>query len=422
MKEKIICAAVVAACVCGANADFREWAATPPMGWNSWDCYGAAVDEADFRANVDVLAERLKPFGYEYAVCDIRWTVQNEGLKGYNQENPVYTLDAWGRYVPAPNRFPSAAKGAGFKPLADYCHAKGLKFGIHIMRGVPKEAVAKKLPVKGANGITCDQIGEGKVECCWLRDNCDVVQGRPGAQEYYDSIFALYAEWGVDLVKCDDLSAPSHKGEIEMIRMAIDKSGRAIVLSTSPGETPLAENEHLQKNANMWRVVNDVWDSWWHIEHLTPIMCEWLKKPSVQGCWPDCDMIPLGKLGLKGHYWSVDAKAKGRNCNLTADEQKTLMDFFAICRSPLMIGADLPQLDDATFALLTDPLVLAAQRDGRGPKPLFCDREKCAIVSDNVKGGKFLALFNLKNEAAEVSALGVTRKLAPHASVLMAVE
>ena len=423
MKEKIICVAVVAACVCGANADFHEWAATPPMGWNSWDCYGAAVNEAEFKANVDVLAERLKPFGYEYAVCDIRWTVQNEGLTGYNQKNPLYTLDEWGRYLPAPNRFPSAAKGAGFKPIADYVHSKGLKFGIHIMRGVPKEAVAKKLPVKDADGVTCDMISNGTVECFWLRDNCTVLGGAKGAQEYYDSIFELYASWGVDFVKVDDLSAPGYrKDEVEMIRRAIDKCGRPMVFSTSPGETPIAENEHLKSHANMWRVVNDVWDSWGHIEHLVPIMCKWLEKDSVQGSWPDCDMIPFGKLGLKGHYWSVDAKAKGRNCNLTADEQKTLMNFFAITRSPLMIGADLPQLDDATFALLTDATILAAQRDGRNPKPLFCDKDKCAIVSDNAKGGKFLALFNLKSEAAEVSAFGVVRTLPPHGTALLEVK
>ena len=203
-----------------------------------------------------------------------------------------------------------------------------------------------------------------------------------------------------------------------MIRRAIDTCGRPMVFSTSPGETPINESAHLNSHANMWRVVNDVWDSWGHIEHLVPIMCRWLEKDSVQGSWPDCDMIPFGKLGLKGHYWSIDAKAKGRNCNLTADEQKTLMNFFAITRSPLMLGADLPQLDDATFALITDKMVLAAQRDGRNPKPLFCTEDACAIVSGNAKGGKFLALFNLRNEAAEVSALGVTRRLPPHGSAL----
>lgn len=422
MKEKTLFAAVAAVCALTASADFRAWAPTPPMGWNSWDCYGSHVTEAEVKANADWQSEHLLRHGYEYCVVDIRWTVQNEDFKGYNQKDPVYTLDAWGRYLPAPNRFPSAADGRGFKPLADYVHAKGLKFGIHIMRGVPKEAVAKKMPVLGADGVTCDMIGNNRTECAWLKDNCTVEKGRPGAQEYYDSIFRLYAEWGVDFVKVDDLSAPVYrKDEVEMIRRAIDKCGRPMVSSTSPGETPFDAAEHLRSSANMWRMVNDVWDSWGHITHLVPIACEWLEKPSVEGCWPDCDMIPLGKLGVAGHWWSKEG-GKGRACNLTPDEQRTLMNFFAICRSPLILGADLPQLQDdpATLALLTDPLVLAAQRDGRSPKPVFRDGEKCAIVSDNAKGGRFLALFNLKGEAAEVAALGVSRVLPPHGSALVA--
>ena len=419
MKKLLVLLA--AAPIAAFASDFHDWATTPPMGWNSWDCYGAVINEAQYKANADWQAENLLKYGYDYCIIDIRWTVANEGIKGYNQKDPEYTLDEWGRYIPAPNRFPSAADGKGFKPLADYVHAKGLKFGIHIMRGVPKEAVRRKLPVKGAGGVTCDQIGNNKVECAWLRDNCTVEAGRIGAQEYYDSIFELYAQWGVDFVKVDDLSAPYyHKDEVEMIRKAIDKTGRKIVFSTSPGETPLEAGAHLRGHANMWRMVNDVWDSWGHITHLVPIACDWMKEESVQGCWPDCDMIPLGKLGVTGHYWSTEG-GSGRECNLTKDEQRTLMNFFAICRSPLFIGADLPQLesDKETFALLTDPTILAAQRDGRNPKPIFCDAEKCAIESECATGGKFTALFNLKNEPAEVEANGIKKLLPAHGSVLV---
>ena len=150
MNRIIFAAAAAIAAARAIAGDFAEWAPTPPMGWNSWDCYGAAVNEAQFRANVEWQAKNLKKFGYEYAVVDIRWTVQNEGMLGYNQDNPLYTLDEWGRYLPAPNRFPSAKDGKGFKTIADWVHSKGLKFGIHIMRAVPKEAVARKCPVKGA--------------------------------------------------------------------------------------------------------------------------------------------------------------------------------------------------------------------------------------------------------------------------------
>ena len=400
-----------------SEEDFAKWSPTPPMGWNSWDCYGPTVTEAQYLANVDVLAAKLKPYGYEYAVVDIRWTVRNE-LPGYNKKDPVYTLDKWGRYIPAPNRFPSSANGAGFRPLVDAVHAKGLKFGIHIMRGVPKEAVARKLPVKGGDGVTCDQVTDGKLECWWLDDNCTVKKDLPGAQAYYDSIFDLYASWGVDFVKVDDLSAPYHADEIEMIRKAIDRCGRRIVFSTSPGETPLGVAKHLERNANMWRMVNDVWDSWDHLAHLVPIACDWLKAGVRDGTWPDCDMIPLGRLAVAGHEWSP-ADGKGKPSALTPDEQRTLMNFFAICRSPLMIGAALPQLDDETYALLTDPLVLAAQRDGRNPRPLVCTKTACVIESDDVKGGKFVALFNLSDREARVSSGTADAVLPPHGSRLL---
>lgn len=178
------------------------------MGWNSWDCYGPTVVESEVKANADYMASRLKDFGWVYVVVDIRWFVENDKAGGYNQTNPVYVYDEYGRYTPALNRFPSASDGQGFKPLADYVHNLGLKFGIHIMRGIPKEAVRKKLPVLGADGITADMTANNDSACTWLRDNMKVDWSKKGAQAYYNSIFDLYAQWGVDFVKIDDLSRP----------------------------------------------------------------------------------------------------------------------------------------------------------------------------------------------------------------------
>ncbi|MCF8360586.1 MAG: glycoside hydrolase family 27 protein [Prolixibacteraceae bacterium] len=243
------------------QGEFKQWAQTPPMGWNSWDCYGPTVQEHEVKANADYMAKNLKEYGWEYIVVDIRWFVENDKAGGYNQTNPRYVIDEYGRYMPAVNRFPSAKNGNGFKELADYVHKKGLKFGIHIMRGIPKVAVENKMPVKGTNGITADQIYSTKLQCEWLRDNYTIVANKPGAQEYYNSIFELYASWKIDFIKIDDLSRPYHKEEIELIRKAIDHCGRPIVLSTSPGETPFEAAEHVRQHANMWRMVDDVWDT-----------------------------------------------------------------------------------------------------------------------------------------------------------------
>jgi hypothetical protein len=372
-----------------AQPVFTQWASTPPMGWNSWDCYGPTVEEHEVKANADYMAKHLKSFGWEYIVVDIRWFVENDKAGGYNQTDPRYVIDEYGRYRPAVNRFPSAANGKGFKPLADYIHSKGLKFGIHIMRGVPKAAVERKLPVKGANGITADQIYSTELQCPWLRDNYTVLD-KPGAQEYYNSIFELYASWGVDFIKIDDLSRPYHKTEIEMIRKAIDRTGRPIVLSMSPGETPVTEAKHAATHANMWRMVDDVWDTWGHLTHLMKVAEGWY--PYISPTYPDCDMIPLGRISIRGE------RGNDRMTRLTRDEQYSLTTFFSIFRSPLMFGGDLPSNDEFTLSLLTNKEVLRMHRESANVRQLFKKDGKLAVASDNPQTGeRYLALFNISD-------------------------
>lgn len=379
-----------------AQQPFRQWANTPPMGWNSWDAYGPTITEPEVKANADYMATKLKSYGWEYVVVDIRWYVENDKAGGYNQTDPRYVLDEYGRYLPASNRFPSAANGKGFKPLADYIHSKGLKFGIHIMRGVPKEAVAKKLPIKGTS-VTADQIYTTAMQCEWLKDNYTVVADKPGAQEYYNSIMELYASWGVDFIKIDDLSRPYHQAEIELIRKAIDRTGRPIVLSTSPGETPISKAEHVSNHANMWRMVDDVWDTWPHLTHLMKVAEPWY--PYIRpGTWPDCDMIPLGRISIRGE------RGKDRQTRLSKDEQYSLMTFFTIFRSPLMFGGDLPSLDPFTTSLLTNKAVLKMHHESTDVRQLFQREGQVAVTSRNAKTGeRYLAVFNLSDSKEPVT-------------------
>lgn len=375
---------------------FKTWAQTPPMGWNSWDCYGPTVMENEVKANADYMAQYLKPFGWEYVVVDIRWYVENDKAGGYNQTDPRYVIDEYGRYLPAVNRFPSAANGKGFKALADYVHGKGLKFGIHMMRGIPKVAVERKLPVRGTSGITADQLYSTELQCPWLHDNYTIVADKPGAQEYYNSLFELYASWGVDFIKIDDLSRPYHKSEIELIRKAIDRCGRPIVLSTSPGETPVEFAEHVRNHANMWRMVDDVWDTWDHFIHLMEICQRWY--PYIApGTWPDCDMIPLGRISIRGE------RGNDRMTRLTRDEQYSLMTLFTIFRSPLFFGGDLPSNDAFTLSLLTNTEVMKMHRESTAVRQLFQQDGKVAIASENaVTAEVYLAIFNMRNESDPV--------------------
>jgi hypothetical protein len=262
------------------------------------------------------------------------------------------------------------------------------------MRGVPKIAVEKRLPVKGTNGITADQIYTTDNQCEWLHDNYTIAADKAGAQEYYNSIFELYAGWSVDFIKIDDLSAPVyHKDEIELIRNAIDHCGRHIVLSTSPGPTPVEWAGHVSEHANMWRMVNDVWDSWWHINQLFEICQKWFSyiKP---GTWPDCDMIPLGRLSIRGEV------GKDRMTKLTRDEQYTLMTLFTIFRSPLFFGGDLPSNDNFTLSLLTNKDVLKMHAESSGVHQLYRLNGKIAITSKNAgEDLTYLALFNISDSS-----------------------
>ncbi len=370
------------------KADFHQWAATPPMGWNSWDCFGPTVVEEEVKANADYMAKYLKPFGWDYIVVDIRWYVGNDKAHGYNEKDPDYVMDEYGRFLPAVNRFPSAANGKGFKPLADYLHKKGLKFGIHIMRGIPVIAVKQNKPIKGTN-YTAKDIYSEKDQCLWLRDMYTVLPEKPGAQEYYNSLFELYASWGLDFVKVDDLSSPIYfEKEIDMIRKAIDRTGRKIVLSTSPGETPIAHAAHVQQNANMWRTVGDFWDNWPQLKEHFAVFDRWNKWRSY-GAYPDGDMLPLGKIGIRAE------RGNPRMTAFTKDEQLTLMTLWTIFKSPLMFGGNLPDNDAYTLSLLTNKEVIKVLNYSTNNKPLFTTKENAAWIADEgTTGNKYLAVFN----------------------------
>ncbi len=368
--------------------DFHQWAKTPPMGWNSWDCYGPTVTEAEVKANADYMSKYLKSSGWEYMVVDIRWYVANDKAHGYNEKDPVFNIDAYGRLLPAPERFPSAADGKGFKTLADYIHSKGLKFGIHIMRGVPVIAVKRNLPILNSKATAAD-IYSIQGQCKWLKDMYTILADKDGSQAYYNSIFQLYASWGVDFVKVDDLSRPYHQDEVEMIRKAIDLTGRKIVLSTSPGETPLASAPHVQQHANMWRTVDDFWDIWKELKDHFDVFRRW-NEYRLPGAWPDGDMLPLGHIGIRAE------RGDDRMTKFTKDEQYTLMTLWSIFRSPLMFGGDLPSSDEFTRLLITNKAVLDVLKYSTHNKELFHTDNTVAWIADGPKAGtKYLALFNI---------------------------
>ncbi|RRR98706.1 glycoside hydrolase family 27 protein [Glycomyces terrestris] len=362
------------------------------MGWNSWDCFGGSVTEDEVVANAEFMAAELKPFGWDTVVVDIQWYEPDPGRHAYNAvADPV--LDAWGRQLPAPNRFPSASDGS-FKALADRVHALGLRFGVHMMRGIPKKAVELDLPVLGG-GTTAAQIADRANACEWNPDNYGIDHTAPGAQAYYDSQVAQFAEWGVDFVKLDDvLHPPTQSTDIAAYSRAIDKCGRPIVLSLSPGKAlSFAHLEHLREHAEMWRISDDLWDDWSALHEMFQRAARWAPH-QVPGAWGDADMLPLGRIGIRAHV------GQDRVSRLTLEEQRTMMTLWCMMRSPLMFGGHLPDTPADTLELLRNREVLAVLGN-RGSRELVRDHS-LAVWKADLDEGAAVAVFWLGDEDADV--------------------
>jgi hypothetical protein len=407
-------------------------APTPPMGWNSWNSFATTITEDQALETAQIMAAKLLPHGYTIFTVDIQWYEPN--ATGYDyRDKAELAMDGYGRLQPAPNRFPSAEGGKGFKPLADKIHALGLKFGVHLMRGIPRIAVERNLPIFGTT-FHAQDIANTQSTCPWNGDMYGVDMRKPGAQAYYNSVFKLFADWGVDFVKMDDMSRPydAHAPEIEAAHKAIVATKRPIVLSLSPGETPVPRAAHVAQYAQMWRISDDFWDEWPLLEAQFTRLENW-NAFRAPGRWPDADMLPLGRLALGK-----------RDTKFTPDEQKTLMTLWSIARSPLIMGGDLRYLDQPTLDLLTNDEVLAVNQHSIGNTPWFFGDGTRIWTAKAANGDAYLALFNTskgqKTVGFDLGALGlrqakvrdlwarndlgpvsgrVTADLAPHASTLL---
>ena len=387
-------------------ATFRTWAQTPPMGWNSWDCYYSSVTENEVMQNAQYLVDNdLVRYGWEYVVVDIRWYCNHPSLGGgnYNQRGDQdYVLDEYGRYLPSPTRFPSCmvdGQNQGFKALADKIHQMGLKFGIHIMRGVPKSVVGSSYKLKGMESTPWTQVYNGTTSpCTWLKDNL-LVRNNEAGQQYYNSIMDLYASWGVDFLKIDDLSRPFYTDEIHMIRKAIDQTGRPIVLSLSPGKTQYQYAQECLDNANMWRMMDDLWDNWSHVDAVFQEADVW-SQYARPGNYADCDMLPLGQIAMTIGDPGYTSAQSGRWTNLTQNEQLTMMTLWGICHSPLFFGGEMTKNDAFTLSLLNNDEYHRMHKYGVDAHQVMNDEDLGRVAWTSVDPdtqNRYLALFQRDN-------------------------
>jgi hypothetical protein len=351
-------------------------AKVPPMGWNSFDSYGCAIYEEKAMEEVKVFIEQYAPLGYEYFVIDNGWfsapqTVNHDGFQlplsqHASPENVV--INKYGLVQPSETFFPN-----GLEKLIDTLHEHGLKFGLHVMRGIPRKAVERNTPIKGTDYHAKD-LFTTEDDCGWCRYMHGVDMTKPGGQEYYNSLVAQFASWGVDFLKVDHIT---HKpAEIEAYVKAIENSGRDIVLSLSAGGTSNKKYYDVYKKTNMVRNTPDIWDDQESLNSSFESWREWqgLEEP---GFWPDLDMIPFGELNILKRPYNRDvAKDKLSDtelrfggkmhhwCNLSKPGKETFITQRAMAASPLMIGGSLISMDEHSQNLLTNENMIECNQNG----------------------------------------------------------
>lgn len=386
-------------------------ALTPPMGWNSWDCFGLDVTEEEVKKNADYMASELKELGWQYIVVDLGWYAPGVTTANYKQRNIPLLTDEYGRLIPVPERFPSSVNGKGFAPLAEYIHSLGLKFGIHIMRGMPWIAAEKNKPIKNSNSHCNDIVDEEDI-CLWYGSMYGINCTKKGAQAYYDSLIELYTEWGVDFIKADDmgtwdgdgLNSPLRTDELEALAASIEKFGNKIILSVSPGAAYVGNAYHLSRHAHLWRISCDFWDDWNALKRQFP-RCEAWTKRRINGHWPDADMLPLGRIGIRGEVGNA------RNTNFTINEQITLMSLWCIFRSPLMFGGDLPQTDAFTKQLISNKEAIRLNQDSKNNRQILVDGDIIIWGAESTDDSiTYRAIFNLSDNSVAISCPDIPSK------------
>jgi alpha-galactosidase len=430
MKAKLlIFSALLASLFVFTNAKksddpIKQLAQTPPMGWNSFDSYGVYLHEKAAMENVEAFAKKLKPFGYEYYVIDAGWfgefTLQQGTIFPAEKHAKKMKFNEFGLLQPSDTYFPN-----GLKPIIDRCHKLGIKFGLHLMRGIPRAAVKANVPIKGTKYFAQD-IADTTSICNWNQQNYGVDMKKAGAQEFYNSLMNQMAEWGVDFIKYDDI-VPFPE-EVKAVANAIQQTGRPMALSLSPGGNVDPNNLDAFQRAHMLRVTPDIWDDQKGIDECFTDWRKWNGK-SKSGFWVDMDMIPFGQLqlmspkpkGVSGKETKSELMAKmkageiatfellsGKGFNrlseFTKDQMYTFITLRALSASPLMMGGDLPTLDDFSLKLITDKEMLACNQNGVMGSLVY-EKDGIEIWKTPNKNGKggWIGIFNRNKELKSVS-------------------
>lgn len=350
---------LLVSCMIAAQTRIQQFAPNPPLGFNSFDSYRSHLSQDKAHSLIDIMSEKYLPYGYEYFVMDAGWYSDVELYPGsdYPSKRKGLTLDEFGLYEPSLAYFPD-----GIGALASYAHKKGLKFGVWIMRGIPRQAVDQNLPVKGTSYFARD-IADTTSICVWNQSNFGIDMTKPGAQAYYNALIDKLAGWGIDFIKVDDMVP--NPSEIVAIARAIEEGGHKMVFSLSPGDVHHPAHLVYYRRANMLRITRDIWDNPLSIEKG---FFAWEKFQGTErpGFWPDLDMIPFGRLNVVAteNVPGISTERRARQSEFSREQMRTFITQRAMAASPLIIGGDLLTMDQFSYSLLTNREMLTCNQNG----------------------------------------------------------
>ncbi|KHN29020.1 Alpha-galactosidase [Glycine soja] len=348
-----------------------QQASLPPRGWNSYDSFCWTISEDEFLQSAEMVSQRLKAHGYQFVVVDYLW--YRKKVKGaYPDSLGFDVIDEWGRMIPDPGRWPSSIGGKGFSEVANKVHSLGLKFGIHVMRGISTQAVNANTPIlditKGGAYQESGRVWRAKDiamperACAWMPHGFMSVNTKLGAgRAFLKSLYEQYAAWGVDLVKHDCVFGDDlDLNEISYVSEVLSVLNRPIVYSLSPGTsvTP-AMAKDVSGLVNMYRITGDDWDKWEDVKAHFDVTRDFSTANMIGGkglkgnSWPDLDMLPFGWLTDPGSN-----EGPHRFSKLTLEEKRTQMTLWSLAKSPLMYGGDVRRIDPTTYELITNPTLL----------------------------------------------------------------
>lgn len=367
------------------RAEDNGLALSPPMGWSSWSSLLINVDESAIKAIAQIQASSLKSAGYVYVNVDAGWYL-----------NPDLGIDSNGRWIADPSKFPS-----GMQALGDYIHSLGLKFGIYVTPGIPKLAVTQNTPVEGTPYHASDIAIPTQTEITYLGGTMYALDyTKPGAQEFVNSWANLFAAWGADYLKLD-AAGDTNIPDIKAWSTALIQTGRPIHFELANNLDP-SNAAVWRQYSNGWRISTDIESyngttltDWDHVALRFALEPNWLAAPGPGG-WNDLDSLEVG----------------GAADGLSADERQSMLTFWALSASPLLVGDDLRGLDSLGMQLLTNPEVIKIDQNGLAAAPFNTASPQEVWAALEPDGSYAVGLFNLSSVAASIdvpwSSLGFT--------------